>query len=335
MSVSQYRLLLKAIFPMKTTTLSLIAPALLSAAAVLAVSGGLNAQDAAPAVSTDALKSVSTPDVKPAAAAPPSGTASAGGAEVIEFPGRTDLDEPGNKDSRLLVPADAEGKTTVARLSKIDLDADLDYDGTFDNTSTSEQVQHEFVPPGLELGKGEVSRLLIRFKTYEVAFGGKLVVSLELASVNRETPTGLFEGGATEATGQVRVWRDQTRKELLLDSADASKKRIEWTFDPEKLSGGIPRTVYIEGVKVAPKSEGDLRLLVMAAHVAEGSNAETPSSLFQTAFDHLLVTVRDQPVEKEFINNNVEGVWSNVGDAAPAANAGQAVEGEEGATAAR
>jgi hypothetical protein len=73
----------------------------------------------------------------------------------------------------------------------------------------------------------------------------------------------------------------------------------------------------------------------MAAHVAEGANAETPSSLFQTAFDHLLFTVRDQPVEKEFINNNVEGVWSKVGDAAPAANAGQAVEGAEGATAAR
>lgn len=320
---------------MKTTTLSLIAPVLLSAAAALAVPGGLNAQDAAPAVSADALKSVSAPTVKPAAGAPPSGVALAGGTDVIDFPGKTDLDDPGNKDSRLLVPVDAEGKTTVARLSKIDLDADLDYDGSFDNDSNSDQKQHEFIPPGLELGKGEVSRLLIRFKTYEVAFGGKLVVSLELDGVNRETPTGRFEGGATEATGQVRVWRDQARKELLLDSADASKKRVEWTFDPEKLSGGIPRTVYIEGVKVSPKSEGDLRLLVKAAHVADGATPETPSALFQTAFDHLLVTVREQPVEKEFINNNVEGVWSNVGDAAPAANAVQAVEGAEGATAAR
>jgi hypothetical protein len=269
----------------------------------------------APAVSADALNSVSAPKAKPAR---PAGNAASGRSAEVTFPGKTDLDSPESTDPRFL-PLDGRRGASIPRLSKIDLDADLDYDGAFDNDSSAGQGQHEYLPPGLELGKGEVSRLLVRFKTYEPDFTGKLVVRLEASEVNRDAVSG---EGAVSA-GQIRVWRDQERKELLIDSADPAKRSVEWTYDSEKRAGGIPRTLYVEGVKVSAKFEGDLRLLVSASHLADGETSGTPSSLYRAAFDHLLLTVRDKPVEKEFINNNVEGVWSMVGrPAAPVADAG-------------
>lgn len=269
------------------------------------------------AVSSSALQSVKAPST--GAPVPAAGGASGiagNGIASLEFPGKTDLDDPGNKDPRLLVPVDAEGKVSVAKISKIDLDADLDYDGRLDNDSGSDQGQHEAVPPGLELGLGELSRLVVRFKTYEEAFPGTLVVALEVDGVNRDSASGAFTAGGQKSVGRIKVWRDQARTELLVDSGDSAKHRFEWRYDSKKRSGGIPRTLYVEGVEVSPKFEGDLRLLLSAAHVADGATSGTVSSLYRSAFDHLLVTVRKEPLEKEFINNNVEGVWSSIKDAA-------------------
>jgi hypothetical protein len=70
--------------------------------------------------------------------------------------------------------------------------------------------------------------------------------------------------------------------------------------------------VYVEGVEAAPKANGDLRLMVISSPRSEGSVGGGKSSLYRPAFDHLLVSVLKDPVEKDFINNNLEGVWSSV-----------------------
>jgi hypothetical protein len=280
----------------------------LTGGSVRIIAQGTGGDGTAPLVSPSALSAVAS-TAKAAAATSAPGTLPAGNADLADFPGKTVMDEPGYTDSRLIVPVDERGKEFVTRLSKIDLDADLNYDGTFDNTSSSGQTIHEFVPPGLEIGVGELTRFLIRFKTYEQEFPGKLVVRLEVAGINRDAVSGAFEKDAGQSVGRIRVWRDQARKELLLDSDDTSRLHFEWTYDREDFSGGIPRTVYVEGVRVSPKFDGDLRLLVVSSHVDE-SSASVP--LYSKAFDHVLVTVRDKPVEKEFINNNVENVWSMV-----------------------
>lgn len=276
----------------------------------LALPTGLLAEEK-PLVSPEALTAVAAPTASQVGAGEASSKLTPGG-NPEDFSGKTVLDDPGVNDPRLVVPVDEEGKVSVLSLSKIDLDADLDYDGSFSNESPAGQGKAEFVPPGLEVGVGEVTRLLIRFKTYEEVFTGTLVVSLEVDGIDRSSLAGAGGG----KLGRIRVWRDQARKELLLDSGDSSKSRFEWRFDHEKLAGGIPRTVYLEGVEASPEFDGDLRLMVVSNHVAEGSDPATPSSLYRSAFDHLLVTVRKEPVEKEFINNNVEGVWSTVGEAA-------------------
>jgi hypothetical protein len=291
--------------------------------------GQSNAQEndtagAVPLVSPSALESVASP-AKVGGGAMISGATSTNFSDSAAFPGKTALDDPGSHDPRLRVPVDEAGKVTAPKLSKIDLDADLDYDGTFDNTAPAGQGVHEFVPPGLELGVGELSRLLIRFKTYERDFPGTLVVGLEVTGVNREASSGVFEGGETAISGRLRVWRDAARTELLLDSGDPSKRRFEWTYDSAQRSGGIPRTIYVEGVEVSPQFEGDLRLLVVASHVPDGGNGSESSPLYQSAFDHLLITVRTEPIAKEFINNNVEKVWSMV-DAPGASSADGATE---------
>jgi len=226
---------------------------------------------------------------------------------VPDFAGKTEMDDPGLHDPRF-VPA-TEGREHRRKLSKIDLDSDLDYDGTFDNSAPSGQFQREFIPPGLEVGVGELTRLLLRFKTYQELAAGALVVVLEVSPIDREIPRGT--AGNDAATGRVRIWRDQDRKELLLDSMDPERRRFEWTFDPAKISGGIPRTVYLEGVAVSPKHEGDLRLLVHSGPPAV-ADASADEEIADRAFDHLLVTVRKKPVDKEFINNNAEAVWSMI-----------------------
>lgn len=260
--------------------------------------------DASPVVSPTALDSVSAP-VKTPPSVPAYGSSEKGkkeivGDEVPAFPGKTELDEPGLHEPGLGTASDLD------RLSKIDLDSDLNYDGTIDNNEPSEQGANESTPPGLELGKGELTRLVLRMKTYERDFTGDLVVTISATGINRDTPSGEVTGAPV---GRVKIWKDQARSTLLADSGDPSKSSHEWIFNREIRTGGIPSTVYVEGVSVSPKHEGDVRILVSATHGAPGAH----SSVYRAAYDHLLVTVREKPVEKAFINNNIEGIWSTAG----------------------
>ncbi len=151
------------------------------------------------------------------------------------------------------------------------------------------------------------------------------------------------------AVGRVRVWADPQRKKLLLDSADPLKRRIEFAVDsrryPANLPSIVPRVVYVEGVKPSGKYLGDLRLLATVSHESRGetekaaatgrrldeelaqanggarkpdagapvpTGVDTPSpalKVFRTAFDHILLTILEKPAQKQFVNNNAEGVW--------------------------
>lgn len=258
-----------------------------------------------PVVSPTALDSVSapvkTPPSVPAYASGEKGKSGKIDEATPSFPGKTELDEPGLHEPALGTASDLD------RLSKIDLDSDLNYDGTIDNSEPSDQRANESTPPGLELGKGELTRVVLRLKTYERDFTGDLVVTVSATGINRDTPTG--EAAAGTSVGRVKIWKDQARTTLLADSGDPSKSSHEWVFNRETRTGGVPSTLYIEGVSVSPKHEGDVRILVSATHGAPGA----PSSVYRAAYDHLLVTVREKPVEKSFVNNNIEGIWSTVG----------------------
>lgn len=225
------------------------------------------------------------------------------------------------------------------QIAKLDLDADLNQDGVLSNTDPADGGAFEATPPGLLLGEGEMTRLVIRLLPYRVDFDGEAVVTLEVEGINRASRTGEFQSLDDElaAMGHIRVWRDNTKKQLLLDSRDPGKRLVEFSTDyktyPYNLPLAVPRFVFIEGVKSSPVHIGDIRLLGtvshrspytqqrLAAEIAKVSTApKEPVEVapeekklgvksFRTSFDHMLITVQKEPKLKEFINGNNEGAW--------------------------
>ncbi|MCB1208390.1 MAG: hypothetical protein KDK97_03630 [Verrucomicrobiales bacterium] len=207
-------------------------------------------------------------------------------------------------------------------IARIDLDGDLNADGVISNTDPADGGAFEGTPPGLQVGVGEMTKVVLRVTPYRVDFDGEVVVSLEVAGINRGDKTGQFASFDDEvrSTGRVRVWKDPAKKLLLLDSADPNRRYVEWSTQyreyPYNLPGTIPRVFYVEGVKSSNMYQGDIRLLVSCAHRKPGTTPETYVESrkkllksFRTSFDHMLFTVRPQPIEKEYVNNNAEGVW--------------------------
>ncbi|TLD69276.1 hypothetical protein FEM03_18055 [Phragmitibacter flavus] len=217
-------------------------------------------------------------------------------------------------------------KDSERAIAKVDMDADMNMDGHISNTDPADGGAFEGTPPGLQVGVGEMTKTVIRVRPYRVDFDGEVVIGLEVAGINRSDRSGQFGSFDEEvsSTGRIRVWRDSGRTELLLDSANPDKRYVEFTTQyrvyPYNLPDAIPRIVYVEGVSSSKNHIGDLRLLLTCSHRKIGSSpqqfVESRKVLlksFRTSFDHILFTVLPQAAQKEFINNNAEGVWLNVG----------------------
>jgi hypothetical protein len=219
-------------------------------------------------------------------------------------------------------------KDTERKIAKIDLDGDMNMDGVIDNQEASDQGAFEGTPPGLQIGTGEMTKLIVRVNPYRIEYDGEVVIALEISGINRGAKSGEFSSFDEEVsnTGRIRVWKDEQRTHLLLDSANPDKRYVEWatqfTRYPYNLPDILPRVVYVEGVSESKRYAGDLRILLTCSHRKPGSTpqqyAEARKSMFKsfrTTFDHILFTVLPRPLPKQYINNNVEGVWLNVGPA--------------------
>lgn len=217
-------------------------------------------------------------------------------------------------------------RDTERAIAKIDLDADINYDGIINNNDPQDGGAFEATPPGLQVGVGELTKVIVRVLPYRVDFDGEVVVTLEASGINRSTAKGEFSSFDEEKarTGRIRVWKEPSRKTLLLDSGDPTRRVVEFTSQyrvyPYNIPTTIPRAVYVEGVKASHEFTGDLRLLLACSHRAIGATpqsfAESRKTLlksFRTTFDHILLTVLPQPLPKEFINNNAERNWLKVG----------------------
>ena len=140
------------------------------------------------------------------------------------------------------------------KLAKLDIDGDMNYDGKIDNWDPADNGAFQQTPPGLVVGAGEMSKLILRLTPYRIDFRGEAVVTLEVAGINRAEKSGEFNNLADElsSTGKVKIWKDISRKELLLDSSDPDKRHCEWVVDdtkyPANLPGIVPRTVYVEEI---------------------------------------------------------------------------------------
>lgn len=206
------------------------------------------------------------------------------------------------------------------KLAKIDLDADFNYDGTVNNDDPADNGAFQQTPPGLVLGKGELSKLVIRLTPYKIDYQGRAKVKLQVDGINRDDKSGKFaEGSEASGMGHIRVWRDASKKEKILDSSDPNLRSFEWTLDsrtPANLQI-IPRTLYVEGVSPSPRHAGDIRLLITVFddnpnYAMNPKNKIDPRhwiKTFRPSYDHILLTVRPGAHEKNYINENSEGVW--------------------------
>lgn len=250
-----------------------------------------------------------------------SGEASAQEKPIRTAAGITDQDLPGDHHKYYGQRTNRYGRREQ-RIAKLDLDGDFNYDGTIDNDDPADNGAFQQTPPGLVLGSGELSKLVLRLNPYRLDIDGEIVVTLEAAGINRGDKSGEFENFAQEmaATGRIRVWKDASRKVLLIDSGDPERRFVEWVFNrdmyPANVPRVVPRTVYVEGMKPSPKFSGDLRLLATVTHRKDGGDRagfakwrEIGGRKFRTAFDHILLTVRTRSHEKEFVNANAEKVW--------------------------
>lgn len=276
---------------------------------------------------------------------------------------QTELDIPGDSH-KYFGQRSNQFRDVGRRLAKIDLDGDFNYDGLIDNEDPADNGAFQQTPPGLVVGTGELTRLVLRLSPYHLDFRGQAVVSMQVDGVNRADKTGRFASLEEEmaSVGHVRVWRDPSKRELILDSRDPGRRVYEWTIDdskyPANIPGIVPRTLYLEGVDVAGAGyggskegmsakgglftgySGDVRLLVTVFHRVPGEEPvpvyDDPKAglgakggvipvepekddewclpgsptRFRTSYDHILVTVRRAPHRKEFVADNVAGVWS-------------------------
>jgi hypothetical protein len=108
-------------------------------------------------------------------------------------------------------------KDAERKVAKIDVDGDLNYDGSISNEDPADSGAFEATPPGLVLGVGEMSKLVLRLRPYRIDFQGDVVVGIEVIGINRAAATGRFESFDQEraTVGRIRVWQDAAKKKLL------------------------------------------------------------------------------------------------------------------------
>jgi hypothetical protein len=160
-------------------------------------------------------------------------------------------------------------------IAKVDIDGDFNYDGVIDNADPADNGEFQQVPPGLVVGVGELTKVILRIRPYRVDHKGEAAVVLQLDGINRGDVSGKFQTFDEEvaSTSQVRVWLEPSRKTLLLDSRDPAKRRVEWTMESTMAEGGavtaanlphqrFPRAVWVEGIRPHGQWLGDARLLL-------------------------------------------------------------------------
>lgn len=208
------------------------------------------------------------------------------------------------------------------KLAKLDLDGDFNYDGTIDNDDPADNGAFQQTPPGLVVGVGELTKLIVRLKPYKADYAGRAKFEIVVTGINRADKSGKFPSVEEEiaSVGHIRIWRDANKSELLIDSSDPAMRTWSTNIEnrgPGNIIGVVPRTLYVEGAQASGQYLGDVRVMVRLYDERVDFETDPKTRLarfirqqgFRPSFDHILMTVAESSHQKAFINGNGEGVW--------------------------
>jgi hypothetical protein len=137
----------------------------------------------------------------------------------------------------------------------------------------------------------------LKFQYYKTA------VTLDLRPINLAHKRGRFKSFEEEQSrcGRVLVWLDSNRKNLLLDSSDPAKRRVQWLAS----NSLPPQHVYVEGMTV-----GDSGTVMMLTLLLDNNNmGPIVDKLFgdKAAWDAMMLSVWPQAKPKPYIDKSP--VW--------------------------
>ncbi len=204
-------------------------------------------------------------------------------------------------------------------LGQVKLSGDYNYDGFLDSVDYDPTGNIKRNPPGLIVGVRELARVdlsvvhntslqsvsqpgspgspNLKFQYYKTA------AILDLRPINLGHRRGKFASFEEEQSrcGRMRVWLDPSRTTLLLDSADAGKRRVEWPA----ASSLPPKHVYVEGVSV-----GDSGTVMLLTLMLDNNNLGPVSDkLFgdKACWDAMMFSVWPSPKTKPYVDKSP--VW--------------------------
>lgn len=200
----------------------------------------------------------------------------------------------------------------ISPLGKMSISSDINSDGVI---RYREDASLKVTPPGLVVGTNEMTKVLLSCipdpTSLPPTVGSpkvkmkyhKLAVILDVRGVDLGKKNGQFGSieKEIEKCGRILVWADKDRKNLLLDSADSSRRRLVWAY-----ADSVPlHHVYVEGVKAA--EAGGSFLITWELDDSFGQNAFQRFFGEPSVWDRLMVSVRPLGSDKPLIDS--DPVW--------------------------
>ena len=183
-------------------------------------------------------------------------------------------------------------------LGKVKIEGDVNYSNTIDSTDASLGNHPKRNPHGLIIGAGELTKLILTTQPNpdrQIQVGKPkdklpfpiLVASLEIKGINLADKKGRFASFEEEVatSGRILVWLDHTKRNLLLDSSDPTRRRIEWPY----ASSVPPERVFVEGL--TPCQPGSAFIITLEL---DDINRRGLSKIFSepSIWDRQLITIQ-------------------------------------------
>jgi hypothetical protein len=203
------------------------------------------------------------------------------------------------------------GPRAFKPLGTVSINADFNYDGLIRG---AEGRNLKMTPPGLVIGSDEMTKISLSSVPDPIwlpTLGDpkvnmkfhKLALILDVRGVDLGKKNGQFRSieKEIEKCGRVLVWADKTRKHLLLDSSDPSRRRLVWAY-----ADSVPlQHVYVEGVDAA--QPGGAYLITWELDDSYGQNAFQRFFGDPSVWDRLMVSIRPTGNVKPLIDS--DPVW--------------------------